>query len=590
MGDEGEELCSSFEIQQINTPTYSRNTNRQALGEVIYDSRDNFMIELAVNNGISAYSFERIVSDPAGDPEPELNLTSLDFGEVIVFEAEDLPVMLNNANGRATLEITSVSFASGDETVFSTDLAAASTILAGDSIEFTMSFTPEAAIEYVDTLRIVTNAGTLEIVLMGEGYEYWPLVWRIPSDTSWFGIEHQVRTIAYSASSGHLYTVSRRGGQWLKAIDPATGEVVKDLNTDGTIVTGGTYNVNMCAATSDGQIFLGNLALANGAYKLYKYADEDAVPVKVFDAAFADRVGDCLGVSGTGNDVNIYLTGSGTSKIFVLTTIDGAVFTVTDTIPLPDVSAAQFSVSPVGDDAEYLFIQGANKIVRYIGRDGTVYDEWDFLADSLPNKGNSVHYFEVPQSGGAVRRFFASFGSPGFFPGTRVVELFGEPGAQAWDSSHVYVTTTPVFSQNSNANGTGQCVYVPGLNYLVEVSTNNGISAYDFSNIAEDAGLALNRNNSFDAQTLNKDFTLEQNYPNPFNPTTDIRFTLPEAGFVRLSVFNMLGQEVAVLQNAQMSAGVHTIKFDGATLGNGIYFYRLNANGNQMTKKMMLMK
>ncbi len=79
-------------------------------------------------------------------------------------------------------------------------------------------------------------------------------------------------------------------------------------------------------------------------------------------------------------------------------------------------------------------------------------------------------------------------------------------------------------------------------------------------------------------------FALNQNYPNPFNPSTTIRFELPEASHVRLSVFNLLGEEVAVLVNEQRQAGVYDQRFDAAGLPSGTYFYRLeaqNASGAQ---------
>ncbi|MCF8411832.1 MAG: T9SS type A sorting domain-containing protein, partial [Melioribacteraceae bacterium] len=71
--------------------------------------------------------------------------------------------------------------------------------------------------------------------------------------------------------------------------------------------------------------------------------------------------------------------------------------------------------------------------------------------------------------------------------------------------------------------------------------------------------------------TTPAEFELAQNYPNPFNPTTNIKFTLPEAAQVRLSVFNMLGEEVGLLANQQMESGIHTVEFDASNLSTGIY-------------------
>ena len=96
---------------------------------------------------------------------------------------------------------------------------------------------------------------------------------------------------------------------------------------------------------------------------------------------------------------------------------------------------------------------------------------------------------------------------------------------------------------------------------------------------------------------LPEHFGLEQNFPNPFNPATVIRYALPERSTVRLSVFNTLGQQVAVLQNGVQSAGVHEVNFDGAPYGTGIYLVRMEATAQNGTagrftavRKMVLVK
>ena len=87
-----------------------------------------------------------------------------------------------------------------------------------------------------------------------------------------------------------------------------------------------------------------------------------------------------------------------------------------------------------------------------------------------------------------------------------------------------------------------------------------------------------------------RSFTLEQNYPNPFNPTTTIRFSVPQSGFVTLKVYNLLGQEVATLVNEQLAAGTFAADFNAAQLASGAYVYRLSAEGFVQVRKMVLMK
>ncbi|MDF1612834.1 T9SS type A sorting domain-containing protein [Stygiobacter electus] len=73
-------------------------------------------------------------------------------------------------------------------------------------------------------------------------------------------------------------------------------------------------------------------------------------------------------------------------------------------------------------------------------------------------------------------------------------------------------------------------------------------------------------------------FQLFQNYPNPFNPSTTIRFSLPKTEHVTLKVFDVLGNEITTLVNAEMTAGEHSIVFDAKNLSSGVYFYQLKTN------------
>lgn len=85
-------------------------------------------------------------------------------------------------------------------------------------------------------------------------------------------------------------------------------------------------------------------------------------------------------------------------------------------------------------------------------------------------------------------------------------------------------------------------------------------------------------------------FALSQNYPNPFNPSTAINYQVPVNAEVRLEVFNMLGQSVALLVNDQKTAGSHTVRFDASDLSSGMYFYQIQSAGFSETRKMTLIK
>jgi len=93
-----------------------------------------------------------------------------------------------------------------------------------------------------------------------------------------------------------------------------------------------------------------------------------------------------------------------------------------------------------------------------------------------------------------------------------------------------------------------------------------------------------------DGEQLPLEFKLEQNYPNPFNPSTTIKFNIPEQEFVTLKIYDVMGNEVAVLLNEEKEAGSHSIEFDASRIASGTYFYKLQAGNNIETRKMILLK
>jgi len=100
---------------------------------------------------------------------------------------------------------------------------------------------------------------------------------------------------------------------------------------------------------------------------------------------------------------------------------------------------------------------------------------------------------------------------------------------------------------------------------------------------------------SITANDLPSEYSLSQNYPNPFNPRTTIRFSIIQAGLVSLKIYNLQGQLVRILINEEKTAGNHTLVWNGTDnkgnrLSSGIYYYTLNVNGFEETKKLILIK
>lgn len=86
------------------------------------------------------------------------------------------------------------------------------------------------------------------------------------------------------------------------------------------------------------------------------------------------------------------------------------------------------------------------------------------------------------------------------------------------------------------------------------------------------------------------DFILNQNYPNPFNPTTKISFTIPTSQFVKLKVYDILGNELITLINDELQVGNYIVDFNGSDLSSGIYIYKIQAGNFTKSNKMLLLK
>jgi hypothetical protein len=126
----------------------------------------------------------------------------------------------------------------------------------------------------------------------------------------------------------------------------------------------------------------------------------------------------------------------------------------------------------------------------------------------------------------------------------------------------------------------GECYNVTGpVNY-----------SFGAFKISPDAGGVVPCGGFVDANELVHAFELGQAYPNPFNPSTTINFSLEMTAEARLSVYNLAGQEVAVLAQGMMDAGRHQVTFDASSLSSGMYIYRLESEGQSLAGRMMLIK
>lgn len=141
----------------------------------------------------------------------------------------------------------------------------------------------------------------------------------------------------------------------------------------------------------------------------------------------------------------------------------------------------------------------------------------------------------------------------------------GDPSSNAWVYENVFNASgdNPYYCEvHGNAGGMG-------MSGVITVQAPTGVSS---NNIVPN------------------EFELKQNYPNPFNPTTNIQYSISESGKIKLAIYNIIGEEVALLVNGIEGVGFYEVTFSATKLPGGIYFYRLQTKDYTQTKKMILLK
>lgn len=333
------------------------------------------------------------------------------------------------------------------------------------------------------------------------------------------------------------------------------------LNDLTGYVVGGTYSLagKICKTTNGGLnwfdvtqpgldsyfhniVFIdNNTGYIGGTYGVFKTVNGGANWVKVFDqGTFINLSFNKIAFS----DVNTgyYLSDSG--KVY-------------KTI---NAGANWQQVRQGGEDARFFDIKFTSASTGFIcGEAGSMYKTSD--------GGNTWQQVTTGNTNALYSMFFST-PSVGYISGSRFA-MKTMNGGQNW--SNIFdVNTRSLYSVYFSDINTGYLTSDTGIVYK---TTTGGVIGI----------------NPISTQIPN-DFSLSQNYPNPFNPTTNIKFAVPKASFVRLAVYDMLGREVDALVNEQLSPGTYEVDWNAAKFSSGIYMYKLMTNDFSMVKKMSLIK
>jgi photosystem II stability/assembly factor-like uncharacterized protein len=431
-----------------------------------------------------------------------------------------------------------------------------------------------------------------------------------------------VRTIAIDANS-EIYIGTEAGGIF-KSSDNGSTWIAKNQNIDvqnlnAALTVGGS---DLLLGTGGSGIFhspdgySGWINKNNGLENLYVTGFVAGGSGEIFAGTYSGvfRTSDAgenwLPANNGIEDAQVLQIASDpTGRLYILTRAQsfGALFYSDDhgdnwtSIPIGNNNI--FLESMAVDAQGNLFLSGSNFFVEglvFISTDGgttwsdtalTQFSTRSFLAidnsDRLYAVFNGDEFFYSDDAGTTWNTINATG-----LPANSIVEQF------AFDSgNHIYAATQSkgiFYSEDSGNNWTDKNDglpsangYYPDFNFLY-INPGDAVYAGTYSD-----GLFIGGENPTVIDPILNvpdQFSLEQNYPNPFNPTTTIGFNISERGFVKLTVYDLLGKEITTLINEEIAAGKYTVEFDAGNLSSGIYFYQLEAENFKQTRRMILMR
>ena len=169
---------------------------------------------------------------------------------------------------------------------------------------------------------------------------------------------------------------------------------------------------------------------------------------------------------------------------------------------------------------------------------------------------------------------------------------FDKPMSDAWaynpgSDKFKAVSPMPTGLITSTCNAVDEKIYIIGGSRTPWIFQSDSLLLeYDPHN---DSSSSLTAIEKWDTN-LPTAFSLSQNYPNPFNPTTTIEFSIPNSEFITLKIYNLLGQEVAILVSEKLKTGSYKYTWDATHYSSGIYYYKIKASKFEKTEKMILLQ
>jgi photosystem II stability/assembly factor-like uncharacterized protein len=282
---------------------------------------------------------------------------------------------------------------------------------------------------------------------------------------------------------------------------------------------------------------------------------------------------------------------------------EGAICTTSD-------AGTTWTTQPFFSNALYALDFPATQIGYSVGVSGIIIkssdggNSWETLSGGTSNNLNDLSFADElngyivgdngtvlkTTSGGVIPVELTSFSVS---LNENNVKLFWETSTETNNSGFYIQRKSKRTWENLNfIEGNGTTIESHSYYYIDNLSDLNysGNIYYRLKQVDYDGSIENSATKEIFYNPKPDEFSLEQNYPNPFNPTTLIKFSLPEGTNVKLTIYDLLGNEIKILVDEFKPAGTYSEKFDGANLTSGIYIYRLQAGEYVSTKRMVLIK